>query len=305
MASGLPRGATFDAIHGQFTWSPDATQLGTSTVSITATNSAALSATKAVAIDVTDDIPVVFGVYNSASYATGSVCSPGALASIDGLLLTNQPAQIATVPWPTQLAGVRVLVNGTAAPLFYASPTLVDFECPYLASSTPLAVTLIPAQGATPPAVSMTAQAATPGLYILSNYSPTQGAVVIAPSGQIAMAQTGGVPSRPAAPGEYLEIFANGLGSVSAAVAPGSPAPTDQVVSLVNTASVTIGGIAAPAAFAGLAPGEVAMFQVNAQIPANAPTGPAVPVSISVMLPDGTAVTSNTVTVAIASLPAQ
>lgn len=209
------------------------------------------------------------------------------------------------MPWPTQLAGVRVLVNGTAAPLFYASPTLVDFECPYLTSSTPLTVTLIPAQGATPPAISMTAQAATPGLYVLSNYSPTQGAIVIATSGQIAMPETDGVPSRPAMPGEYLEIFANGLGSVSATVAPESPAPTDQVVSLVNTASLTIGGIAAPAAFAGLAPGEVATFQVNVQIPANVPAGPAVPVSISMILPDGTAVTSNTVTVAIASMPAQ
>jgi uncharacterized protein (TIGR03437 family) len=301
----LPKGAIFDATHGQFTWLPDVTQLGTSTVTITATNSATLSATKAVAISIIDDIPVILDVYNSASYATGAVCSPGALASIGGLLLTNQAAQIASTPWPTQLAGVRVLVNGAAVPLFYASPTLVHFQCPYLDAGTPLSVALVPGQGTAPPAVPMNMQAAAPGLYILSTYSSTQGAIEIATTGQIAMTQTAGISSRPAAPGEYLAIFADGLGSVAEAVAPGSPAPSDHVVSLANTASVTIGGIAAKPVFAGLAPGEVAMFQVNVQIPANVPTGSAVPLVVSITLSDGTVVSSNTVTVAIASPPAQ
>jgi len=49
-----------------------------------------------------------------------------------------------------------------------------------------------------------------------------------------------------------------------------------------------------PATFAGLAPGFVGLFQVNAQIPAGAPSGNAVTLAISV----GGAI-SNQVTIAI------
>jgi uncharacterized protein (TIGR03437 family) len=57
---------------------------------------------------------------------------------------------------------------------------------------------------------------------------------------------------------------------------------------------VTIGGVPATPSFAGLAPGWVGLYQVNVQVPANAPTGDAVPVTLSV----GGAV-SNQVTIAV------
>jgi len=53
-------------------------------------------------------------------------------------------------------------------------------------------------------------------------------------------------------------------------------------------------GKALPATFAGLAPGFVGLFQVNAQIPPGAPSGNAVTLAISV----GGAI-SNQVTIAI------
>jgi uncharacterized protein (TIGR03437 family) len=47
--------------------------------------------------------------------------------------------------------------------------------------------------------------------------------------------------------------------------------------------TVSIGGIDAPVEYAGAAPGEVAgLLQVNASIPLNAPTGPAVPISLTI-----------------------
>jgi uncharacterized protein (TIGR03437 family) len=57
---------------------------------------------------------------------------------------------------------------------------------------------------------------------------------------------------------------------------------------------VTIGGVPAAVTFSGLAPGGVGLFQINAQAPASAPAGDAVPVVISM----GEA-TSNTVTMAV------
>jgi uncharacterized protein (TIGR03437 family) len=45
---------------------------------------------------------------------------------------------------------------------------------------------------------------------------------------------------------------------------------------------VTIGNVPATVSFAGLAPGWVGLYQVNVQVPANAPAGNAVPVTLSV-----------------------
>ncbi|MCX6616678.1 MAG: hypothetical protein NTZ98_11360, partial [Acidobacteria bacterium] len=57
---------------------------------------------------------------------------------------------------------------------------------------------------------------------------------------------------------------------------------------------VTIGGVPAVVSYSGLAPGFVGLYQVNAQVPANAPSGTAVPVVVNVG-----GVASNAVTLAI------
>jgi uncharacterized protein (TIGR03437 family) len=52
--------------------------------------------------------------------------------------------------------------------------------------------------------------------------------------------------------------------------------------------------VGAYVSFAGLAPGWVGLYQVNVQVPANAPVGDAVPVALSV-----SGVASNQVTMAV------
>ena len=61
-----------------------------------------------------------------------------------------------------------------------------------------------------------------------------------------------------------------------------------------STPVVTIGGVPAAVTFSGLAPGFVGLYQVNAEVPANARTGDAVPVALTIG-----GVTSNTVTIAV------
>jgi len=56
---------------------------------------------------------------------------------------------------------------------------------------------------------------------------------------------------------------------------------------------VQMGSVSIPAAFAGLAPGYVGLYQVNVPVPANAPSGSAVPLTVTV-----NGVVSNMVTVA-------
>ncbi len=58
--------------------------------------------------------------------------------------------------------------------------------------------------------------------------------------------------------------------------------------------TVTIGDVPAVVNFSGLAPGFVGLYQVNVEVPANAPTGEAVEVVLTIG-----GVASNTVTIAV------
>jgi uncharacterized protein (TIGR03437 family) len=77
--------------------------------------------------------------------------------------------------------------------------------------------------------------------------------------------------SSPAAPGETIELYANGFGAITPAVTAGS---VSQVGNLPTLPVVTIGGVQATVVFAGLsgAPGE---FQFNVVIPASLSAGDA------------------------------
>jgi uncharacterized protein (TIGR03437 family) len=62
---------------------------------------------------------------------------------------------------------------------------------------------------------------------------------------------------------------------------------------------MVVGGVEIDPIFSGLAPGSVGLYQVNAQLPPEVPVGMAVPMMINVVLPDGTVLESNAVTVAV------
>jgi uncharacterized protein (TIGR03437 family) len=77
----------------------------------------------------------------------------------------------------------------------------------------------------------------------------------------------------PATAGEILSIYCTGLGATGQYFDPGEAAPTDTLVSVQAAVSVSFGGDSNPALFAGLAPGLAGVYQVNAVVPSNAPTG--------------------------------
>ena len=83
-------------------------------------------------------------------------------------------------------------------------------------------------------------------------------------------------------------------GAVTPAVTLGVPAPSNVLSQTVNPVSVTIGGKQAQVFFSGLTPGFTGLYQVNALVPADAPTGNTVDLVISTGGQD-----SNTVTIAV------
>jgi uncharacterized protein (TIGR03437 family) len=82
--------------------------------------------------------------------------------------------------------------------------------------------------------------------------------------------------------GDALVIYAAGLGSVSPPVPAGTAAPASSTSQTTIPVTVTIGGISAPVAFAGLAPGFVGLYQINATVPPGIAPGANVPVVVSV-----------------------
>jgi uncharacterized protein (TIGR03437 family) len=75
----------------------------------------------------------------------------------------------------------------------------------------------------------------------------------------------------------------------SGAVAPSSPLSTTTAIP-----RVTVGGVSAQVLFSGLAPGSVGEYQINILVPANAPSGSADAVVVTIA-----GAVSNTVTMAI------
>jgi uncharacterized protein (TIGR03437 family) len=94
-------------------------------------------------INETTSTPAPFAVTSSASGITSA--APTSIAAMYGPTLASGTASAATLPLPITLAGSSVLVNDSLgvsrpAPLYYVSPTQINFEIP--AGSAPGIATL-------------------------------------------------------------------------------------------------------------------------------------------------------------------
>ncbi len=169
--------------------------------------------------------------------------SPGAALEIYGTNLTMGSAVAIESAWKYRLAGTRVRVNGAAAPMYYASPTQINVQFPAdLALGTLADVALT----------------------IGERHFPVGQAPVVAATPVI----RGIIPSP-----VFVQIYATGLGELDAAIPEGVPAPLDGLVRTRQLPRVRMGGKEAEVQFSGLAPGWVALYQVNAILPAGLPSG--------------------------------
>jgi uncharacterized protein (TIGR03437 family) len=229
-------------------------------------------------------------VVNAANYLPGRALAAGAIASafptVSTTAIANGTAGSSTLPLPTVLADTQITVNGTPASLFYVSPTQINFG---LSLNLPeggtadLAV-MRQSTGQIYAAAELPLASASPGLFV-------QGAAQSGPLAAIDVADSAGVnntgtntATNPVIRGQYITLFGTGQGLVT------NPPPDFQAASglapSIVTPVVILGSgsnsVLVPAAniqYSGLAPGFVDLWQINVQIPPNAPTG-TVPVSV-------------------------
>jgi len=251
------------------------------------------------------------GIVNAASYAqtngAGNPVAPGALVAIFTSQLSAQAASFTTETLPPSLGGVSVTFNGVTAPMVQVAPT---GQYPYISAQVPFEITpgtasvVITVNNTPSAAVSETIVPSQPGIFtipatgqgnaILVFTNPaTNQAAIAAPSNSGITYPTAPIPR-----GSNGFFYVTGLGAMTPTVPDGSgTCPASNGICNANaTPTVLVGGITAPVAFAGQAPGFPGVFQVNITIPQNAPTGNNV--NLVVVSADGS-VTSNTATIAV------
>jgi len=163
-------------------------------------------------------------------------------------------------PLPVTLAETQVLINGIAAPLFFATAGQINAQVPWELAG----------------ASSVTVQAAVNGLLSNSVTVPLgigAGIFVTVHSADGSYITS----SNPAVPNEILTIYCTGLGPVTNQPSDGAAARANPLSWTTSFSSsnpaVMIEGIPAYVWFAGLTPGFAGLYQVNVQVPSNVTSG--------------------------------
>jgi uncharacterized protein (TIGR03437 family) len=225
----------------------------------------------------------------------GNAVPPGSIASLYGTNLAPQVAIPNAAPsLPFTLGGATMTMGGVPVPLFYVSPTQFNFQVPLFTLTEQASTSLTISQGGTLTSLTVLLKPYAPALFTVNEGGTGQASTLIAGTAALAAPTSAFAGSRPAKIGEYIEIYATGLGDVSNRPGLGSASPVDPLATTVATPSVTVGGVAALVSFSGLAPGYVGLYQINVQVPAGAPTGPDIPILLTIG-----GVASNTATIAI------
>ncbi|HYL76719.1 MAG TPA: hypothetical protein VEU96_21065 [Bryobacteraceae bacterium] len=210
------------------------------------------------------------GIVNVGNYAAGARLAPGTPAAIFGVNLASAAVAATNVPLTTTLGGVQVLVNGVPAPLYYVSPTQINFQLPWElntanetyadeagASFLPMYSVRVQNGDVSSNLAYITGQQDSPQIMIYGD--------------NLAVAQDSAYntigPNHPAKPGETIIVYMLGVNSLTAKQVTGAPAPSDSPVRFNSPINAKLGGISAIVDFAGLTPGSIGLEQVNVRVP--------------------------------------
>lgn len=208
------------------------------------------------------------GIVNAASFSpfTAGV-SNGEMVTLFGANLApgTMSAPANTFPLPTNLNGVQVLVNGAPAPLLYVSQGQILMIMPSGNTFNVAQFQVVNSSGSSN-VVTELVNPTTPGVFT-ANFGLGDGFAIDATGGFVIS------ESKPARPGDVVELFVDGLGTVFPTVPDGQSAPSSPLSNTTNTIVVSVGGKSALVSFAGLVPTLAGLYQVNFTVPANASAG--------------------------------
>jgi uncharacterized protein (TIGR03437 family) len=185
----------------------------------------------------------------------------GSLSTMSGSGLNSVIATASTVPLPTSLGEVQVLVNGVAAPIFSAEPGSVLFQMPWETTAGDVTIDVPSDPGPFSHARKIQVTAQQPSVMAMYN----QDYKIL------------GSPQSLASPGDVIVVYLTGLGPTILSVPDGTVSPSDPLplLTMPPTASWSLGNASSPSPatvyYAGLAPGLIGVYQVNIQSPSTLP----------------------------------
>jgi len=178
----------------------------------------------------------------------------------------------ATKTLPTTLGSTSVTVDGVAAPLFYASDSIVQAHLPTTLTAGSTTKIQVTASTGSSSVVTLPVVSAKPGVFTFEAEGPGQ-AKAINQDGSLNGDGTVTGSDKPAPAGSVIAVYATGLGPLNPPISAGTPASTSTLSRITLPITASIGGRSATVTFAGAAPGQIGVYQVNLVVPLSAPSG--------------------------------
>ncbi|GEM_PF-269538 len=204
-----------------------------------------------------------------------SPVAPGGLISILGNQLS--PVNLATsqIPLATALASSCLTVNGQPMPLVFVSPNQINAQMPSQAVGD---VTInVHTPGGVSDNFNLTVQPTAPAVFLSGVAGPETNLPVVVRSENNLLV----TDSNPIHRKDGITIYLTGCGKTNPQVGDGLPAPTSPLATALTLPVVSLAGTQLPVSYAGLAPGEVGVCQINATVPSSTATGLGMPLVIS------------------------
>jgi len=217
--------------------------------------------------------PHIASVVNAAD--GGKPVAPGGLISVYGQQMS--PVNVATqeIPLPTALGESCLTVNGIAVPMLFVSSQQINGQLPVNVNGN--ATMTLRTPGGISDNFYFSILSVAPSIFRTGTAGPETGLATVFryDNGQLI------TPTNPIHPNDIVIIYATGMGRTSPFVDSGMPAPADPLPNTVIAASVTLGGVPLNVLYAGLVPGEVGVYQVNALVPSGVPQGMDIPLVVA------------------------
>jgi len=180
-----------------------------------------------------------------------------------------------TTPLPTVLANSCVIVNGRPISLLLVSSSLINAQLDNSTAGPALMNIRTPQNVSSNFSFNVLANAPAVFLNGQAGDSTNLPAIYREENGLLVTA------TNPVRRNDSLNIYAAGLGLTSPVVPAGSVSPSNPLATAVLQPKVTLNGVGLPVTFAGLASGQIGVYQISVTVPSSVPLGLSVPLTIT------------------------
>jgi len=224
-----------------------------------------------------DPVPYILpnGIVNGAGVTPQAAVAPGSVVSVFGANLASTVAVGPASPLLQTLGGVTARLGSQVLPLYFVSPSQINFQLPPGLPSGPQTLTISSNGQADVQGVFQVAADA-PGIFPASVADGVTFGVVTHSDG------TPVTSSAPAQAAETLTVFGTGFGATVPARPEGFAVPASPGYLLTDPATVQIGGVPVDSSAAFAWPGSVGVDVIQFVVPGGLPPGANAPLTVTV-----------------------